>query len=254
MATATASTSNLVRLINVAKTFPNGTRALDGLDLSVFQNDFLCILGASGCGKSTILRLLAGLEQPSNGSIEWHEENGSGSLSMVLQEATLLPWASVFDNVWMPLRMRGHSKTQARNKVEAVLELVKLPDSAALYPRELSGGMKMRVSLARALVTEPSVLLLDEPFAALDEITRFQLNDELLSLRDTLGCTVIFVTHSVFESAYLANRVAIMGHKTGRIEKEVTLTAPYPRAPNYRATKEYSASCAEISTALSTVG
>ncbi|MFD0916067.1 ABC transporter ATP-binding protein [Pseudahrensia aquimaris] len=239
----------IVELNGVSKTFANGTTALSGFDISVQRGDFLCLLGASGCGKSTVLRLLADLDVPSSGNVMWSDTQARESLSMVLQEATLLPWATVDDNVWMPLRIKGISKTDAASRIATALELVGLSDSAALYPRELSGGMKMRVSLARALVSEPSVLLLDEPFAALDEITRFRLNDELLTLRGKLDCTVIFVTHSVFESAYLANRVAVMDDM-GKISEEIAIDAPYPRTSEFRSSSYYTKLCAKISAAL----
>ena len=169
----------LVRLGGVSKTFANGTEALSGVDLDIRRGEFLSLLGPSGCGKSTILRLLAGLTGPSRGAIDWLSTNHD--LGFVFQEPTLMPWANVFDNVWLPLRLNGVSKASARPLVEEMLAKVGLAGFDRAYPRELSGGMKMRVSIARALVTRPAVLLMDEPFAALDEITRMKLNDDLVA-------------------------------------------------------------------------
>src|SRR5882724_10674191 len=187
---ASASAAPIVSLRDVAKTFANGVAALDHLDLDVRPGEFLSLLGPSGCGKSTALRLMAGLSKPSSGAIEWAggraRDARSGHLGFVFQEPTLMPWATVADNVRLPLRLTGLAHDKAASRVTAALERVGLADFAAAYPRELSGGMKMRVSLARALVTEPTLLLMDEPFAALDEITRFKLNDDLLALWESL--------------------------------------------------------------------
>jgi NitT/TauT family transport system ATP-binding protein len=242
-----AATPALVRLSGVRKRFAS-VEALARLDLTVADGEFLSILGPSGCGKSTALRIVAGLMAPSEGEIDW--PLGSTETGFVFQEATLMPWARVFDNVWLPLRLRGISRRDAQVRVMEVLSLVGLEGFARAYPRELSGGMKMRVSIARALVLRPRLLLMDEPFAALDEITRLKLNDELLRLRAALGCTVLFVTHSVFESVYLSDRVLVMSARPGRVVQELRIEAPSPRSQGFRLGPAYSAWCAEASAAL----
>jgi len=192
---------------NVSKVFSNGTLALKDMSLDVGRGEFLSLLGPSGCGKSTALRIIAGLGAPSSGSIAWPTSKinsrglPEGDVGFVFQEPTLMPWQTVFGNVHLPLRLEGMNKTAARPRIMESLASVGLADFAGAYPRELSGGMKMRVSIARALVTKPKLLLMDEPFAALDEITRQKLNDDVLRLWKQTGVTVIFVTHSVFESA-----------------------------------------------------
>ncbi len=238
----------LARLVGVGKTFKNGTTALTGVDLDVKRGEFLSLLGPSGCGKSTILRLLSGLTSPSSGEIRWRDANPE--LGFVFQEPTLMPWANVFDNVWLPLRLKGSSRAAARDRIEDMLAKVGLSGFSKAYPRELSGGMKMRVSIARALVTRPSVLLMDEPFAALDEITRMKLNDDLVSLKVELGATVVFVTHSVYESVYLSDRIVIMAPRPGRIEAEVTVPAPLPRDEDFRLGPIYAGCCRAASLAL----
>ncbi len=243
----------IVSLRGVSKLFSNGTLALKDLNLDVRAREFVSLLGPSGCGKSTALRLIAGLGEPTQGSIDWPgsaAEEHSGELGFVFQEPTLMPWATVFDNVWLPLRLKGASRSDARARIEAMLERVGLLSFAHAYPRELSGGMKMRVSIARALVTQPKLLLMDEPFAALDEITRFRLNNDLLDLWTTLDCTVIFVTHSVFESVYLSNRIVVMAARPGRIVQELDIGAPYPRGEEFRTSPEYVAWCRRTSDAL----
>jgi NitT/TauT family transport system ATP-binding protein len=247
--------SPLVALRGVRKTFPNGVVALDGFDLSVRPGEFLTLLGPSGCGKSTALRILAGLSEPTSGAVEWSRPDGartgtSRDIGFVFQEPTLMPWASVEANVGLPLRLQGLAAA-ARPRVGAALERVGLTGFARSYPRELSGGMKMRASIARALVTEPKLLLMDEPFAALDEITRFRLNNDLLDLWHTLGKTVVFVTHSVFESVYLSSRIIVMSPRPGRVFREVTIGAPYPRDELFRTSAEYAGWCRLVSQALS---
>ena len=176
----------------------------------------MSLLGPSGCGKSTVLRIIAGLGAPTSGHVDWPRSTGGRSnrpnnaIGFVFQEPTLMPWATVFNNVWLPLKLAGQSKSQSRERVMEALESVGLADFANAYPRELSGGMKMRVSIARALVPRPQLLLMDEPFAALDEITRHKLNNDIIRLKERYGWTVIFVTHSVFESVYLSNRIVVM--------------------------------------------
>jgi len=235
-------------LSGVSKTFPNGTEALRGFDLLVEEGEFLTLIGPSGCGKSTVLRLIAGLEKPSAGAIE--RAGGEAGIGFVFQDPTLMPWACAFTNVWLPLRLRGVSRAAARERVEEALAFVGLADFAEARPRELSGGMRMRVAIARALVTRPSLLLMDEPFAALDEITRFHLNDELLALKQRLGFTTVFVTHSIFEAAYLSSRVAIMTPRPGRVAEEVANPRPLPRGDAFRGSPEFAALAARLSLAL----
>ncbi len=238
----------LARLEQVGKTFHNGVEALRAVDLEIRRGEFLSLLGPSGCGKSTVLRLLSGLTNTSVGYINWLSTNHD--LGFVFQEPTLMPWANVFDNVWLPLRLGGQSRATARSKVEEALAKVGLTGFDRAYPRELSGGMKMRVSIARALVTRPALLLMDEPFAALDEITRTKLNDDLVALKCELDATVVFVTHSVFESVYLSDRIVVMAPRPGRVVAEVNVSAPLPRNEDYRLGAEYADLCRETSRAL----
>ena len=238
----------LVALRGVDKIFANGLEALKGLDIEVRDGEFLSLLGPSGCGKSTALRLLAGLTTPTRGEIDWRGERPP--LSFVFQEPTLMPWATVFANVWLPLRLSGLSKERARPRVEKALDMVGLSGFARAYPRELSGGMKMRASIARALVTRPAALLMDEPFAALDEITRLRLNDDLLALKSALGATVVFVTHSVFESVYLSSRIVIIAARPGRAVAEIEVDASQPRNAEFRMSRVYAEKCRETSLAL----
>jgi NitT/TauT family transport system ATP-binding protein len=161
-----------------------------------------------------------------------------------------MPWATVADNVWLPLRLRGRSYHEVRDEVLAALRLVGLEAFVGAYPRELSGGMKMRVAIARAMVTHPRLILMDEPFAALDEITRFRLNDDLLAMKAKTGCTVVFVTHSVFESVFLSDRIVVMAARPGRVIEELSVEAPYPRTEEFRTSPEYAAQCRAASDAL----
>jgi len=240
-------------LRGVGKTFPNGVRALGGLDLEIRSGEFVALLGPSGCGKSTTLRVIAGLSEPTYGAVEWPAAampQDKGRIGFVFQEPTLMPWASVFDNVALPLALERPAPARTAVRVEAALERVGLAAVGHAYPRELSGGMRMRVSIARALVTEPQLLLMDEPFAALDEITRFKLNDDLLRMWQALRMTVVFVTHSVFESVYLSGRVVVMAARPGRVFTELAIEAPQPRDQNYRTSPEYAANCRRASEAL----
>ena len=244
-----------VVLRDVAKTFANGVQALDGLDLDVRPGEFVSLLGPSGCGKSTALRLIAGLSEPSRGSITWDAGGAAAGsrgrdIGFVFQEPTLMPWTTVTKNVALPLALHHMPAGDAGPRVAAALERVGLAAFHDAYPRELSGGMKMRVSIARALVMEPTLLLMDEPFAALDEITRFKLNNDLLDLWRTLRKTVVFVTHSVFESVYLSSRIVVMTPRPGRVFKELTIDAPYPRQESFRTSAEYAGYCRLTSEAL----
>ena len=241
-------------LRNVGKTFESGTVALHGLDLSVRAGEFVALLGPSGCGKSTALRIIAGLSPASEGAVEWAQaapNAGQGArIGFVFQEPTLMPWADIAANVRLPLKLANTQETEARKAVAQALARVGLADFAGAYPRELSGGMKMRASIARALVTEPQLLLMDEPFAALDEITRFKLNNDLLTLWQELRRTVIFVTHSVFESVYLSQRIVVMTQRPGRVFAEIAIPAPYPRDEHFRTSAEYAGYCRLVSRAL----
>jgi NitT/TauT family transport system ATP-binding protein len=242
----------LLALRGVGKSFSNGVTALRDVDLTIREGDFLSLLGPSGCGKSTALRLISGLATPTTGALDWYGDDfiGPPSIGFVFQEPTLLPWASVYDNVWLPLRLKGISRAKATPAIAELLERVHLTGFQRAVPRELSGGMKMRVSIARALITKPRVLLMDEPFAALDEITRFQLNDDLLELWHGERFTVVFVTHSVFESVFLSNRIVVMAALPGRVHKEISIDAAYPRDEAFRTSPEYAALCRRTSDLL----
>ena len=244
----------LVQLSGVGKTFADGTAALAGVDLSVREGEFLSLLGASGCGKTTVLRLMAGLETPTRGVIAGPDAAAGaaaeGGLSFVFQDPTLMPWADAATNVHLPLRIAGVPRRAAAARIAEALDLVGLSGSAAAYPHQLSGGMRMRVAIARALVTRPRLLLMDEPFAALDEITRFRLNDDLLTSVAATGCTVVFVTHSIYESAYLSTRIAVMGGRPGRVTAEIAVDLPRTRDERLRRDPRYLAVAAAASDAL----
>ena len=242
-----AKAASLVSLREVSKTFGNGTVALSRLDLEVREGEFLSLIGPSGCGKSTALRIMAGLAKASGGTVSVAEGDAVG---FVFQEPTLMPWASVFDNVWLPLRLRGVSRAKASAAVTEAVARVGLGKFLKSYPRELSGGMKMRVSIARALVIRPRLLLMDEPFAALDEITRFRLNNDLVRLKEELGTTVVFVTHSVYESVYLSSRIVVMASRPGRAVDEIVVPEPGGRTEAFRSTPTYIACCQAASRAL----
>src|SRR5215208_2515094 len=243
-----------VRLRAVTKIYDNGVAALGPLDLDVAKGEFVSLLGPSGCGKSTALRLIAGLSAPSAGTVDVSHRatraDGRHPIGFVFQEPTLMPWASVRENVRLPLKLSHAPATDADSRIEQALAQVGLSEFADAYPRELSGGMKMRVSLARALVTDPDILLMDEPFAALDEITRFRLNNDLLSLWRNLRKTVIFVTHSVFESVYLSQRIIVMTPRPGRLSTEIRIDVSEPRAEDFRTSAAYAGYCRTVSNAL----
>jgi NitT/TauT family transport system ATP-binding protein len=248
--------STLLELQCVSKRYDNGTLALQDVDLSIGEHQFVSLLGPSGCGKSTALKMMAGLLPLSGGQIAWSDpaKDHSKEISFVFQEPTLMPWAVVFDNVWLPLRLKGLSKEQARPQVEDALVKVGLSQFAQVYPRELSGGMKMRVSIARAMVTEPRLLLMDEPFAALDEMTRFKLNNDTLALWHAKQFTTVFVTHSVYESVYLSNRIIIMAARPGRVIADMAIDEPYPRTDAFRSTERYAQLCVKVSQELQKAG
>jgi NitT/TauT family transport system ATP-binding protein len=249
--TAAATPPPLVALRGVGMRFPNGTEALAGVDLEVGAGEFLSLLGPSGCGKSTVLRVIAGLIRPSSGEVSLPGgARAPGGTGFVFQDATLMPWATALANARLPLRLRRVPRDEADARAAAALAAVGLSGFERAWPRELSGGMRMRVSIARALVTRPSLLLMDEPFAALDEITRHRLNDDLLRLRAESGVTVVFVTHSVFESVYLSSRVAVMAASPGRVVASVPIEAPVPRPPGFRTSAAFAALCREVAAAL----
>jgi NitT/TauT family transport system ATP-binding protein len=239
----------LVGVRGVSKVFANGVEALADISLDVQQGEFLSVLGPSGCGKSTLLRLIAGLTEPTTGAIDW-SAGKRRNLGFVFQEPTLMPWASALANVALPLKLRGMARSEREARAARALGNVGLKGFERVWPRELSGGMKMRVSLARALVVEPRLLLMDEPFAALDEITRHRLNDDLLELWQKSAVTVVFVTHSVFESVYLSQRIVVMAARPGRVSAELAVTESYPRSQGFRTSAEYAARCRQASSRL----
>ena len=248
--------NTLLELSDVEKRYDNGTLALERVNLKVGQHEFVSLLGPSGCGKSTALKMIAGLSPVTAGSIVWSDSIGDHAkdISFVFQEPTLMPWTKVFENVWLPLKLKGVSLEIAKPMVDAVLEKVGLSQFAHVYPRELSGGMKMRVSIARAMITKPRLLLMDEPFAALDEMTRFKLNNDTLALWQAQQFTTIFVTHSVYESVYLSNRIIVMAARPGRIIADIAIDEPYPRTDSFRNTSRYAELCVKVSQALQKAG
>ena len=243
-----------VSLRGVSKVYDSGVAALGPLDLEVRSGEFVSLLGPSGCGKSTALRLIAGLATPTSGSVGVAHRSGAArarpSIGFVFQEPTLMPWTSVRENVGLPLKLAHAPVAEADALIHQALTQVGLAEFADSFPRELSGGMKMRVSLARALVTDPDILLMDEPFAALDEITRFRLNNDLLALWRNLRKTVIFVTHSVFESVYLSQRVVVMTARPGRLSAEIPIDSSVPRGEEFRTSADYAGYCRRVSEAL----
>jgi NitT/TauT family transport system ATP-binding protein len=245
-----SSAGIIVSMEGINKAFASGTSALSDFALTLHQGEFLSVLGPSGCGKSTALRLLAGLEHPTKGRIDWSDQDAKTSLSYVFQEPTLMPWTSVWNNVFLPLRIKGIALAQAQARITEALELVGLNGFEKALPRELSGGMRMRASIARAIVMRPKILLMDEPFAALDEITRLKLNNDLLTLVHQLATTVVFVTHSVYESVYLSSRIAIMSPRPGRIIQDIHINPSTPRNDEFRVSADYLTLCQHTSHAL----
>jgi NitT/TauT family transport system ATP-binding protein len=221
--------SFVLTVTSVGRRFAGGVEALRDVTLRLEAGDFVALLGPSGCGKSTLLRLIAGLDQPDSGVLHWDAGHAPtpGEIGFVFQDATLLPWASAEDNVYLPQRLRGVPHAQAMPEVRAALHRVGLAGFEAARPRQLSGGMRMRVSIARALVTRPRLLLMDEPFAALDEFTRHRLQADLVTLWQSIGCTVVFVTHSIYEAAFLARRIVLMTPRPGRIDQEMVSDLPH---------------------------
>jgi NitT/TauT family transport system ATP-binding protein len=240
-------------LRGIGKRFGSGLAALEAIDLDIRRGEFLSLLGPSGCGKTTLLRIIAGLTEPSAGlrHLSLATSRGgqipSGRIGFVFQDPTLMPWSTVLDNVLLPFRIAGRVGTAERERATAEIDAVGLAGFEQAYPRQLSGGMRMRVSIARALVTDPDLLLLDEPFAALDEITRMALNDDLLRLWDNHRPTVVFVTHSVFEAVYLSTRIAVLTRRPGRIVADLPVELPQPRERTLRTSPPYAAICTAIS-------
>ncbi len=235
-----------VEVLSAQKTYPDGTQALLPVDLSVAQGEFVTLLGPSGCGKSTLLKMVAGLLEPTDGRLHlWQRpvarlaETGK-KMAFVFQSPTLMPWASVQTNVRLPLDLAHVPRTEADARVADALKLVGLERFAKALPRQLSGGMQMRVSIARSLVTEPDLLLMDEPFGALDEITRHKLDAELLDLWQKKNLTVIFVTHSIHEAVFLSSRVVMMAARPGRVVETFAIDEPYPRTPDFMVSPQFS--------------
>lgn len=246
----------VVKMRSVTKVFSNGTLALSNMSMDIGAGEFVSLLGPSGCGKSTALRIIAGLGRPSSGTIDWPSSRinsrglPEGDVGFVFQEPTLMPWQTVFGNVFLPLRLQGKTKAGSRERIMETLAMVGLADFANAYPRELSGGMKMRVSIARALITGPKLLLMDEPFAALDEITRQKLNDDVRRLWQRSGVTVIFVTHSVYEATYLSNRIVVMRARPGEVYRDLAMPEAEERDVHFRSSEEFQASSALVSRTL----
>lgn len=233
----------------VSKVFPNGTTAMTPTDVQVDEGQFVSIVGPSGCGKSTLLRIIAGLTPATTGDCS--TPTGSRR-AFVFQDATLLPWRTVRKNAQLLLELEGFDKPERERRAADALRLVSLEGFQKVYPRNLSGGMKMRLSLARALALQPEVFLMDEPFSALDEMTRETLQDELLRIWSSEGFTALFVTHNLYEAVYLSNRVIVMSARPGRVIAEIDVPLPYPRRPEVRQSPEFSEVAAEVSAALRT--
>jgi len=257
---STIGTSIAVQLRGATKTYPNGLRALEPIDLSVRGSEFATLLGPSGCGKSTLLRMVAQLSAPSAGSVTlWPDSPTHGvagdrvpqqRLAFVFQTPTLMPWATVESNVGLPLSLARVRADEAAGRVASALQLVGLDAFRSLYPRQLSGGMQMRASIARALVTEPALLLMDEPFGALDEITRARLDQEIRELWARRSLTVLFVTHSIYEAVFLSTRVLVMSAQPGRILGEVRIDEPHPRNDAFRVSERFARLCQRLSKLL----
>jgi NitT/TauT family transport system ATP-binding protein len=249
----------VVEVLSAEKVFPNGTRALAPIDLTVAAGEFLTLIGPSGCGKSTLLKLIANLIEPTDGRILWWSgefkkvEASGRSLAFVFQDATLMPWTRVDANVRLPLDLAGVGKAESRERVLQALARVGLEGFARHYPRQLSGGMKMRVSIARSLVTEPDLLLMDEPFGALDEFTRNRLDGDLVRLWWERRLPIVFVTHSIYEAVFLSTRVVVMGAQPGRICKVMPIEEPHPRDEGFRNSPRFSEYCRALSASLAEV-
>ncbi|MFL9825289.1 ABC transporter ATP-binding protein [Rhodoplanes sp. SY1] len=245
-----------IEVLGADKVFSTGVRALTPIDLTVNQGEFITLLGPSGCGKSTLLKMVANLIEPTSGGLMWwgrdydHVGEPGKKLVFVFQDPTLMPWSRVRANVRLPLDLAGVPKAEANSRVDRALAMVGLEKFDASYPRQLSGGMQMRVSIARALVTEPNLLLMDEPFGALDEITRNKLDQDLLDLWFEKKLTVVFVTHSIYESVFLSTRVVVMAARPGRVLREVVIDEPYPRDDAWRVSQKFAAYARDLQVLL----
>jgi NitT/TauT family transport system ATP-binding protein len=238
----------IAKLACVERVFANGVKALGPLDLAIEKGEFLSLLGPSGCGKSTALRVFAGLLAPSAGALHWPQ--GRPRIGFVFQDPTLMPWAVVRDNVRLPLDLNRVPMDEGNARAEAALARVGLRGFSDAYPRALSGGMRMRVSIARALASAPQLLLMDEPFAALDEISRDALNEDLLKLWREDSLSIVFVTHSVYESTFLSTRIVTLTPRPGRIASELRLASPQKRTSEWRTTPEFAQAARQVSFAL----
>jgi NitT/TauT family transport system ATP-binding protein len=243
----------MLTLSNVGKSYGSSPPVLQQIDLVIDKGEFVSLIGPSGCGKSTLLKLISGLTSPSSGSILVDGNtpaNARKTISYIFQDATLLPWRTVSRNVGLGLELENVSRESRKQKVESLIELVGLSHVARAYPRQLSGGMKMRVSVARALATTPHLLLMDEPFGALDEMTRDRLNEELLRLRVEQNWTAVFVTHSVAEAVFLSTRIIVLAPSPGRIAQEIMVPLPFPRTSVTRESPQFESFVTEVSRAL----
>jgi NitT/TauT family transport system ATP-binding protein len=257
MTQAHSSAPPIVEFKDVIKRYGQGPAILDGINLQAERGDFISLIGPSGCGKSTLLKLISGLSPISAGSITVDgmlPVDARDEMFFVFQEPTLMPWLTVNDNVEVPMRLRGrHDGRKRRELARDALALVGLAERAGYYPRQLSGGQKMRVSIARAVSTSPKILLMDEPFGALDEMTRDHLNEELLAIREKQQWTAFFVTHSVAEAVFLSNRIVVLSANPGLIHSEVRVDLPYPRTEETRLSPAYQRLVGEVSALLRSV-
>ena len=242
-----------IEIAGVSKQYGDAHRVLESVDLMVAKQEFITIIGPSGCGKSTILKLIAGLATPTSGMIRVDgrtPQDARETVSFVFQDATLLPWRTVKENIGLGLELERKPRAQREKEIDGLLELVGLGHVAKAYPRELSGGMKMRVSIARALATNPRLMLLDEPFAALDEMSRDRLNEEILRLRAERGWTAVFVTHSVAEAVFLSDRIIVLAPNPGRVYAEFRIALPAPRTSAIRNSPEFDAIASRVAHTL----
>ncbi len=253
---ASVAAAPAVEVLSAEKTYPNGTHALMPVDLAIAEGEFVTLLGPSGCGKSTLLKMVAGLLEPSDGRmLLWRKpvqqlDDSGRKMAFVFQSPTLMPWASVRTNVRLPLDLARVKRADADARVADALALVGLSKFADALPRALSGGMQMRVSIARGLVTQPDLLLMDEPFGALDEITRHKLDADLLDLWRKKKLTVIFVTHSIHEAVFLSNRVVMMAARPGRVVQEFQINEPYPRTAQFMVSPQFSVYAKQLQDSL----
>jgi NitT/TauT family transport system ATP-binding protein len=242
-----------IEIAGVTKQYGNARAVLQSIDLNIAKREFVSIIGPSGCGKSTILKLIAGLANPTSGTIRvdgMTPQNARETISFVFQDATLLPWRTVTQNIGLGLELEHVPGDWREKEIAGLLEVVGLKHVAKSYPRELSGGMKMRVSIARALATNPRLMLLDEPFAALDEMSRDRLNEEILRLRAEQSWTAVFVTHSVSEAVFLSDRIVVLAPNPGRVYAEFRVDLPAPRTSAVRNSQEFDAIVSRVSHTL----